>query len=43
MAHGKNPKVALGAWAWGDDGTFGGGHTAEELRPVFEAAMGGGT
>ncbi len=33
------PKIALGAWAWGNDGTFGGNLTAEELRPVFDAAM----
>lgn len=33
------PKIALGAWAWGNDGTFGGTLTAEELRPVFDAAM----
>ncbi len=33
------PKIALGAWAWGNDGTFGGNLTAESLRPVFDAAM----
>ena len=33
------PKVALGAWAWGNDGTFGGTLTAESLRPVFDTAM----
>ena len=33
------PKIALGAWAWGNDGTFGGTHTAESLRPVFDAGM----
>lgn len=33
------PKIALGAWAWGNDGTFGGNLTAAELRPVFDAAM----
>ena len=33
------PKIALGAWAWGNDGTFGGRLTAEDLRPVFDAAM----
>lgn len=33
------PKIALGAWAWGNDGTFGGQFTAENLRPVFDAAM----
>ena len=33
------PKIALGAWAWGNDGTFGGTHTAESLCPVFDTAM----
>lgn len=33
------PKIALGAWAWGNDGTFGGNLTAADLRPVFDAAM----
>ena len=33
------PKIALGAWAWGNDGTFGGNTTAETLRPIFDAAM----
>ena len=33
------PKIALGAWAWGNDGTFGGNLTREELRPVFDTAM----
>ena len=33
------PKMALGAWAWGNDGTFGGTLTAADLRPVFDAAM----
>ena len=33
------PKIALGAWAWGNDGTFGGGLDAEELKPIFDAAM----
>lgn len=35
----KMPKIALGAWAWGNDGTFGGTLTPEQLRPVFDAAM----
>lgn len=35
----KLPKIALGAWAWGNDGTFGNRFTAESLRPVFDAAM----
>ncbi|HIZ81499.1 MAG TPA: hypothetical protein H9722_05330 [Candidatus Mediterraneibacter pullistercoris] len=29
------PKIALGAWAWGNDGTFGGNLTKEDLKPVF--------
>ena len=33
------PKIALGAWAWGNDGTFGGALTSEALRPVFETGM----
>ncbi len=33
------PKIALGAWAWGNDGTFGGNLTAAQLRPAFDAAM----
>lgn len=33
------PKIALGAWAWGNDGTFGGNLTKDDLRPVFDAAM----
>lgn len=35
----KMPKIALGAWAWGNDGTFGDGFTTDELRPIFDAAM----
>ena len=33
------PKIALGAWAWGNDGTFGGSFKAEDLKPVFDIAM----
>lgn len=33
------PKIALGVWAWGNDGTFGGTLTKEELKPVFDTAM----
>ncbi len=33
------PRIALGAWAWGNDGTFGRDLTADSLRPVFETAM----
>lgn len=40
--NGKMPKIALGAWAWGNDGTFGGTLTANDLRPIFDAAMDAG-
>ena len=33
------PKIALGAWAWGNDGTFGNNFTADDLKPIFDAAM----
>ena len=33
------PKIALGAWAWGNDGTFGGDLNAETLKPIFDCAM----
>ena len=33
------PKIALGAWAWGNDGTFGGDLSAETLKPIFDCAM----
>ncbi len=33
------PKIALGAWAWGNDGTFGNNITAESLKPIFDTAM----
>ena len=36
------PKIALGAWAWGNDGTFGGNLTADALSPIFEAGMANG-
>jgi len=36
------PKIALGAWAWGNDGTFGNALTAENLKPVFDTAMANG-
>ena len=38
----KLPKIALGAWAWGNDGTFGSGIAAEELKPIFDTAMDAG-
>ena len=28
------PKIALGAWAWGNDGTFGSGIDAAALRSL---------
>lgn len=36
------PKIAMGAWAWGNDGTFGNDLNAETLRPIFDAAMANG-
>ena len=36
------PKIALGAWAWGNDGTFGNNFSAEDLRPIFDTAMANG-
>ena len=36
------PKIALGAWAWGNDGTFGNNLTEETLKPIFDAAMDNG-
>lgn len=42
MAKFDYPKVALGAWAWGNDGTFGSGIDAAALKPLFDAAMGVG-
>ena len=33
------PKICLGAWAWGNDGTFGNNLTPESLRPIFDKAM----
>ena len=36
------PKMALGAWAWGNDGTFGSGIDAADLKPIFDAAMDAG-
>ena len=38
----KLPRIALGAWAWGNDGTFGNGLQKEELKTVFDAAMANG-
>lgn len=36
------PKIALGAWAWGNDGTFGINLEAESLQPIFDTAMANG-
>ncbi len=33
------PNIALGACAWGNDGTFGGSLGADALRPIFDTAM----
>ena len=33
------PKIALGAWAWGNDGTFGNNITADSLKLIFDTAM----
>ncbi|MBQ7641043.1 MAG: aldo/keto reductase [Acholeplasmatales bacterium] len=33
------PKICLGAWAWGNDGTFGNHLTKEMLKPVFEKGI----
>ncbi|MBQ9896498.1 MAG: aldo/keto reductase [Synergistaceae bacterium] len=32
-------KIALGAWAWGNDGTFGNNFTENDLRPIFDAGQ----
>ena len=34
MANITPPKIALGAWAWGNDGTFGSEIAADELKPM---------
>ena len=33
------PKIALGAWAWGNDGTFGVNYTEKDLKKVFDEGM----
>lgn len=33
------PKIALGAWAWGNDGTFGNEHKIDDLKPIYDKAM----
>lgn len=42
MSETKMPRIALGAWAWGNDGTFGDHYTAESLRDVYKTAMANG-
>ena len=42
MSEAKMPRIALGAWAWGNDGTFGDHYTADSLREVYETAMANG-
>ena len=39
MNNKKLPKIALGAWAWGNDGTFGNELPEEELKSVFDTAI----
>ncbi|MGN1142803.1 MAG: aldo/keto reductase [Oliverpabstia sp.] len=33
------PKVAMGAWAWGNDGTFGNHYDVSDLKEIYETAM----
>ena len=33
------PKIALGAWALGNDGTFGNEHKIDDLKPIYDKAM----
>lgn len=35
----KLPKIAMGAWAWGNDGTFGNHYEAADLKEVYETAI----
>lgn len=35
----KMPKIAMGAWAWGNDGTFGDHYEVADLKEVYETAM----
>ena len=35
----KLPKICLGAWAWGNDGTFGNNLNSDGLKPIFDEAM----
>ncbi len=43
MATNNLPKIAMGAWAWGDtDGYFGNTMSEEEFFPIFEASLNNG-
>lgn len=42
MSEIKLPRIALGAWAWGNDGTFGDSYTADSLQEVYKTAMANG-
>ena len=33
------PKICLGTWAWGNDGTFGNKLSEKDLKDLFELAM----
>lgn len=35
----KLPKIALGAWAWGNDGTFGHELNIEQLKPIYDISI----
>lgn len=35
----KLPKIAMGAWAWGNDGTFGDHYEVSDLKAVYETAI----
>lgn len=35
----KLPKIALGAWAWGNDSTFGHTFNKEELKPIYDTSL----
>lgn len=39
MTERKGSRIAMGAWAWGNDGTFGDTYVADDLREVYDAAM----
>ncbi|MBR0471536.1 MAG: aldo/keto reductase [Methanosphaera sp.] len=35
----KLPKIALGAWAWGNDNTFGNKLNTEDLKPIYDESI----